>query len=69
MRQGQREQFNMGAGAPVVTTLGSLTCSVCGFTHENRKLFKREGDGHVCTTGHYEDDEGNAKRARNPYAR
>lgn len=67
MRSNQREQFAIGANQQ--PTLGALSCSVCGFTHENRKLFKREGDGHVCTTGHYEDGEGNVKRAKNPYAR
>jgi len=66
MRANQRE-FALGAGQP--QTLGPLTCSTCGFTSENRKLFKRDGDGHTCTTGHYEDDEGQQHRAKNPYAR
>lgn len=62
----RQREFKSGAG---VSTLGALTCSVCGFTNENRKLFKRDGDGHVCSTGHYKDDEGQEHRARNPYAR
>lgn len=45
-------------------------CSACGFETPNHKLLKRDGEGgHTCTTGHYEDGEGNLKRARNPYAR
>ena len=61
----QRDQFAQGAG---VSPLGGLTCQSCGFASENRKLFKREGDGHTCSTGHYE-AEGKLHRAKNPYAR
>jgi hypothetical protein len=61
----RQDHFKQGAG---VSPLGPLTCSVCGFHHENRKLFKREDNRHVCSTGHYEDDEGQ-HRAKNPYAR
>lgn len=45
-------------------------CSECGFTHTNRRNFKRteDGDGYTCSTGHYEDREGNLKRQRNGYA-
>jgi hypothetical protein len=67
MRERQREQFAQGAG--ITQPLPALTCSTCGFTSENRKLFKREGDGHTCSTGHYTDGEGTQKRAKNPYAR
>jgi hypothetical protein len=64
----QRERaFLEGAGQK--PGLGPLTCQVCDFHSENRKLFKREGDGHTCSTGHYEDDEGQSHRAKNPYAR
>jgi hypothetical protein len=64
----RQREFALGAGQQT-QALGALTCSTCGFSHENRKLFKREGDGHVCSTGHYEDGDGNMKRAKNPYAR
>lgn len=62
----RQREFAQGAGAP---SLGGLTCQVCGFSSENRKLFKRDGEGHVCSTGHYQDDEGEQHRAKNPYAR
>lgn len=62
----RQREFQTGAG---VSTLGALTCQECGFTNENRKLFKRDGDGHTCSTGHYQDDEGQQHRAKNPYAR
>lgn len=67
MKEKQRvEQFQVGTGASVSPT---RTCAECGFTSDKPKLFKRDGDGHTCTTGHYEDAEGNLKRARNMYAR
>lgn len=62
----RQREFAQGAGT---STLGALTCQECGFTNENRKLFKRDGEGHCCTTGHYQDDEGQLHRAKNPYAR
>ena len=62
----RQREFAQGAG---VSPLGGLTCSVCGFASENRKLFKRDGEGHTCSTGHYEDDDGQQHRAKNPYAR
>lgn len=62
----RQREFQVGAG---VSTLGSLTCKECGFTNDNRKLFKRDGEGHTCNTGHYTDGEGQVHRAKNPYAR
>ena len=49
----------------------SHACTECGYTSENRKNFKRseEGDGYVCSTGHYTNKDGETKRAINPYAR
>ena len=46
-------------------------CTECGYEHSNRKNFKRtdDGEGYTCSTGHYEDREGNLKRQRNTYAR
>lgn len=67
MSNRQREQqFALGAQQSL---LGALTCHVCGFHSDNRKLFKRDGDKHQCSTGHYDDDEGQPHRAKNPYAR
>jgi hypothetical protein len=45
-------------------------CSECGYSSANRKHFKKGegGEGHTCSTGHYDKD-GELKRARNPYAR
>jgi hypothetical protein len=45
-------------------------CSECGYTHTNRKNFKRsdDGEGYTCSTGHYERN-GELKRAKNTYAR
>jgi hypothetical protein len=62
----RQREFQSGAGA---STLGGLTCHVCGFASENRKLFKRDGDRHVCSTGHFEDEDGQPRRVKNPYAR
>ena len=62
----RQREFAQGAGS---SSLGPLTCAECGFTSDNRKLLKRHGEGHTCTTGHYEDDEGQLHRAKNPYAR
>jgi hypothetical protein len=46
-------------------------CSECGFTHTNRRNFRRtdDGEGYTCSTGHYEDRDGNKKRQANFYAR
>lgn len=62
----RQREFQSAAGAP---TLGALTCQECGFHSENRKLFKRDGEGHCCNTGHYTDGDGQVHRAKNPYAR
>lgn len=45
-------------------------CSDCGYSSTNRRHFRRGdgGEGHTCSTGHYDKD-GELKRARNPYAR
>jgi hypothetical protein len=60
------ESFLLGTGVAPETHV----CSECGFEHAKKKLFKKNGDtGLTCATGHYEDREGNLKRARNPYAR
>jgi hypothetical protein len=47
------------------------TCATCGYTSDKRRNFRRseEGEGHVCSTGHYVNKEGETKRAINPYAR
>jgi hypothetical protein len=49
----------------------SHVCADCGYAHTNRKNFKRTEDGaaYTCSTGHYEDREGNLKRQANFYAR
>ena len=62
----RQREFAQSAGT---SALPGLTCQTCGYSSENRKHFKREGDGHTCSTGHYQDDKGNTKRARNPFAR
>jgi len=60
------EQFQAGAGQQPVS---QRCCAECGYTSDNNKHFKKAGDGHTCTTGHYEDEDGKLKRAKNPYAR
>lgn len=46
-------------------------CAECGYAHTNRQNFKRsdDGEGYTCSTGHYNDKEGNLKRQRNAYAK
>lgn len=45
-------------------------CADCGYAHTNRKNFKNGENGtKTCSTGHYEDRDGNIKRAKNTYAR
>ena len=47
-----------------------FTCAECGYTSDKRRNFRRSGeDGHVCSTGHYVNKDGETKRAINPYAR
>ena len=58
------DQFLIGAGAQPE----EYACSVCGYTHAKKKLFKNGEGGLECSTGHYEDKQGQPKRARNPYA-
>jgi hypothetical protein len=60
------EAFAQGAGVEQT----SYCCAECGYTSTNRRNFKSVGEGEkTCSTGHYEDKEGNLKRAINPYAR
>lgn len=63
------ESFMSGAGIPVPEAPAppTRTCSACGFESPNRKHFKKDGDGHTCSTGHYEKN-GELKRAKNGYA-
>ena len=68
----QRGGRNFGAfqeGAGTAPEKPTYCCAECGYTSNNRKHFKSQGDGKTCSTGHYEDREGLLKRARNPYAR
>ena len=61
------EHFLIGAGeAPEPE---EFECSDCGYRHTKKKLFKNSEGGLTCSTGHYEDKQGQPKRARNPYAR
>jgi hypothetical protein len=58
--------FQQGAGTAPEATL--YVCAQCGYSSDNRRHFKSHEEGKTCSTGHYEDKEGNIKRARNPYA-
>lgn len=60
------DAFQQGAGTAPETT--SYCCAECGYASDNRRHFKSAEGGKTCSTGHYEDKEGNVKRARNPYA-
>lgn len=46
----------------------TFECHECGYTSEKRRNFRKDGDERVCHTGHYEDEDGRVRRARNPYA-
>ena len=61
--------FELGQG--LEPPAPSHTCAECGYASNNRKNFRRsdDGEGHTCSTGHYEDKEGNLKRQKNLYAR
>ena len=59
------QQFLLGAGAES----DEFCCTECGYSHVKKKLFKQSEGGLTCSTGHYEDKQGQVKRARNPYAR
>jgi len=60
--------FDAGRGIEPPDT--TCTCSECGYSHGNRKNFKRtEGGDFTCSTGHYEDKSGSLKRQKNTYAR
>lgn len=58
------EQFLIGTGVQPE----QFTCADCGYTHTKKKLFKQSEHGLTCSTGHYENKSGEAKRNRNPYA-
>jgi hypothetical protein len=60
------EAFLQGTGVQPT----EYCCADCGYTSNNRKHFKSSGDEgqKTCATGHFEDKEGQLKRARNPYA-
>jgi hypothetical protein len=60
------DAFQQGAGTAPEATL--YVCAHCGYSSDNRRHFKSHEDGKTCSTGHYEDKEGQIKRARNPYA-
>jgi hypothetical protein len=60
------EHFQIGAGTQPEAE--SYCCAECGYTHTKKKLFKQSDGGLTCSTGHYEDKQGQPKRARNPYA-
>jgi hypothetical protein len=61
------QAFAVGAGqAPEPP---HYQCAECGYESDSRKNFRRSENGHVCSTGHYEDREGNLKRQKNLYAR
>jgi hypothetical protein len=65
--QRRNDAFNLGQGIEPEQHV----CAECGYVHANRKNFKRteDGDAYTCSTGHYEDRDGNLKRQRNTYAR
>lgn len=64
-----RNTFSFQQGAGTAPEASSYQCAECGYTSDNRRHFRSAGEGKTCSTGHYEDKEGNVKRARNPYAR
>jgi hypothetical protein len=66
MQKRRLDAFTQGQGLEVEAHV----CADCGYTSTNRKNFRRseDGDGHTCSTGHYEKD-GELKRAINPYAK
>jgi hypothetical protein len=61
------DSFLQGSGEAPQQTV--YTCAQCGFSSTNRKHFRSHEEGKTCATGHYEDKDGELKRARNPYAR
>lgn len=64
------DAFNYGQGIEPEPT-PTHVCAECGYEHTNRKNFKRtdDGDAYTCSTGHYQDREGNLKRQANFYAK
>ena len=64
--KGRNTAFSVGQGIEQE----ECSCSECGYTSSNRKNFRKGAEGgHVCSTGHYTDKEGNPKRSKNLYAR
>lgn len=59
------DAFTLGMGVEEP----QYTCSECGYSSPNRKNFRNGGEGHVCSTGHYTDKQGELKRQKNVYAR
>lgn len=61
------DAFSSGQGYEPKT----YTCSVCGYQHPSNKNFRRseDGEGHVCSTGHYVNKDGETKRQSNMYAK
>jgi transposase len=61
------DAFNLGQGIEPEQHV----CAECGYVHASAKNFRKmpTGEGVTCSTGHYEDRDGNLKRARNVYAR
>jgi hypothetical protein len=68
-QRGGRNLYDFQVGAGTAPEASSYCCAECGYVSGNRKHFKSQGEGKTCSTGHYEDKDGNIKRARNPYAR
>ena len=59
------DAFTQGQGLETPT----FTCSECGYQHASKKNFRRSEDGHVCSTGHYVNKDGETKRQSNQYAK
>lgn len=59
--------FDAGRGIEAQTH----ECSECGYSHTNRKNFRRsdDGEGYTCSTGHYTTKDGEKKRQANFYAK
>jgi len=67
--KGGRNILSFQQGAGTAPEAASYCCAECGYSSSNRRHFKSAGEGEkTCSTGHYEDKDGQPKRARNPYA-
>ena len=63
--KGRNNAFAAGQGVEQE----QCTCSECGYTSSNRKNFRKGAEGgHTCSTGHYENKQGELKRQKNLYA-